>query len=328
MKLFFCYCKERRLWLGTVILCVLLFSLFFLLYRLALAAVLYPLFLCFFIAAVVVGLDFCRMRRKHRLLEGLCRSEDILLADLPPAEGVIEEDYKKLSELLKEEYAATRQEGEEGYDDRLSYYTAWVHQIKTPIAAMRLQLQNEDSPLSRQLSPELFRIEQYVEMVMAFLRLDAEHMDYVIRECDVDAVVKQVVKKFAGEFIRRRLTLTYEPLELQAVTDEKWLAFVVEQILSNALKYTPKGGISITAQRGVLCIRDTGIGIEKGDLPRIFENGYTGRNGRLDKRASGIGLYLCKRTCDRLGHRLWAESVLAKGTVVYLDLSRYEMEFE
>lgn len=208
--------------------------------------------------------------------------------------------------------------------EMVDYYTAWVHQIKTPIAAMRLTLQLDDTPNGRKLMSQLLRIEQYVDMVLMYLRLDEGASDYVIRSCDVDEVIRQSLRKFAGEFIDRRLTLHYAPVGLTAVTDEKWLGFVVEQVLSNALKYTPEGGsITIDAEEpATLCIRDTGIGIAPEDLPRIFDRGYTGRNGRTHRQASGIGLYLCRRICRDLGHTITAASAVGEGTVIRLDLSR------
>ena len=209
------------------------------------------------------------------------------------------------------------------------YYTAWAHQIKTPIAAMHLTLQNEDTPSARRLSAELFRVEQYVEMVMTYLRLEPGSSDYVFRACALDGVIREAVKKFSHEFIDRRLRLDFEPTGLTVVTDEKWLGFVLEQLLSNALKYTRQGGIRIglSAPR-MLYIADTGIGIAPEDLPRIFERGYTGRTGRIDRRASGIGLYLCRRVCERLGVGISAQSEPGRGTRVFLDLEQYELHAE
>ena len=210
------------------------------------------------------------------------------------------------------------------YREMVDYYTTWVHQIKTPIAAMRLTLQPDDTPNARRLMSQLLRIEQYVDMVLMYLRLDEGASDYVIRACDVDDVIRQSLRKFAGEFIDRRLTLHYQLVGLTAVTDEKWLGFVVEQVLSNALKYTPEGGsITIDAEQpATLCIRDTGIGIAPEDLPRIFDRGYTGHNGRTHRQASGIGLYLCRRICRDLGHTITAASAVGEGTVIRLELSR------
>lgn len=173
------------------------------------------------------------------------------------------------------------------------------------------------------LTAELGRIEQYVDMVLTYLRLEEGGSDYVIRPCSVDEVVRAAVRRFAGEFIDRRIRLDYEPVQWETVTDGKWLTFVVEQLLSNALKYTgQEGAIRIYRQGDELCIADTGMGIAPEDLPRVFQMGYTGENGRLDRRSSGIGLYLCRRICGNLRHGIRMESVPGKGTTVYLTLGR------
>ena len=211
----------------------------------------------------------------------------------------------------------------------IDYYTVWAHQIKTPIAAMRLTLQNEDTPLTRKLTNDLYRIEQYVEMVLTFLRLNSDSTDYVFKEYDLDNIVKSAVKKFSSEFIGRKLRLIYDPLNTSVITDEKWLSFVIEQVLSNALKYTPSGSITISlVGEKTLRIEDTGIGIAPSDLPRIFENGYTGFNGRTDKKASGIGLYLCRRVCNNLGHTITANSTVDVGTAIDIDLTQTKLEME
>ena len=194
---------------------------------------------------------------------------------------------------------------------------------------MRLTLQSEDSDTARRLSSDLRRVEQYVEMVMVYLRLDSESTDFVIRTYDLDGIIRAAVRPFAGEFIGRRLQLHYEPLDYRAVTDEKWLGFVIGQGLSNALKYTSRGGITISMpEHGILSIRDTGMGIAPEDLPRIFEKGYTGLNGRTDRKATGLGLYLCRRVCENLGIGLRAESTPGTGTTVFLDLSQRQRRFE
>lgn len=178
-----------------------------------------------------------------------------------------------------------------------------------------------------ELNGELQRIEQYVEMVMCYLRLNTDSTDYVFRECSLDAVICQAVRRYASAFIRKKLQLCYEPTAARVVTDEKWLQFVLEQLLSNALKYTKEGAITITLEEPkTLCIQDTGIGIAPEDLPRICEKGYTGGNGRADKQASGIGLYLCSRICRNLGHRLTITSEPGVGTRVQLDLQQERLE--
>ena len=212
------------------------------------------------------------------------------------------------------------------YQDMCDYYTTWAHQIKTPIAAMRLNLKNEDSPLSRRLLSDLMRVERYAEMVMAYLRVESPSTDYLLRRLCIDDAVKRAVRPFAGEFIARRLKLNYEETGLSAVSDEKWLVFVLEQILSNALKYTPEGGIHIyRSAPNTLTIQDTGIGIAPEDLPRVFEKGYTGLNGRSDLKASGIGLYLSKKVLTKLGHAISAESEPERGTAIHIDFTQRDV---
>ena len=185
---------------------------------------------------------------------------------------------------------------------------------------MRLSLAEQDSPESRSLAEELTRIEQYVEMVLCYIRLESSDTDYVIKECRLEDIVKSAVRRFSGQFIRKKLTLQMSGLDRMVLTDEKWLLFVIGQVLSNAVKYTRAGGITITCENDVLKIQDTGIGIAPEDLPRIFEKGYTGCNGRSDMKASGLGLYLCRQICGRLGHRISVES--SGVTSVFIDLRR------
>ena len=167
-------------------------------------------------------------------------------------------------------------------------------------------------------------------MALAVLRLEGENTDYVLQEYDLDSILRQAVRRFSTQFIRKKIRLDYRPAACRVLTDEKWLLFVLEQVISNALKYTKKGGTVTISMEGsrLLAIRDTGIGIAPEDLPRIFEKGYTGYNGRKDKKASGLGLYLCRRICENLGHGIQAASDPEKGTVIRLELGRKKLETE
>ena len=329
MDLFLKYLKQK-LWLfvvgGTF---SLIFSVSFFLYHLPVEAVIYPTLLCAFIGVFVLIFDFLRVKGRHKELAQIKSIPDAITATFPADNNIQNEDYREVIRLLCEEHNQYKSETNYKYTDMIDYYTVWAHQIKTPIAAMRLTLQNEDSALSRKLTSDLFRIEQYVEMVLTFLRLDAESTDYVFKEYDLDSIVKSAVRKFSSEFIDRKLRLIYEPLNASVITDEKWLSFVIEQILSNALKYTPSGSITISlVGEKTLRIQDTGIGIDPSDLPRIFENGYTGFNGRTDRKASGIGLYLCRRVCNNLGHTITASSIADVGTAIDIDLTQTKVEME
>ena len=313
------YLKEKILYLVLYLLIFAMLVGSFSLYELPAEAVVYPMGLGLLLLMAFLAVDYRSERRKFKRVQEL------------------EQQITELKQSIVDEQARTSQ--------RMDYINVWTHQIKTPIAAMGLALENEDSDLGRRLRAELTRIEAYVDMVMTYLRLDSESTDYVFEEKDLDEIIRGAVRKFSGEFIARKISLDYEPVGVKVLTDEKWLSFVIEQVLSNALKYTPSGSISIyTENSEILCIRDTGIGIAPEDLPRIFEQGFTGYNGRTSGEpahgkfasrmgrptsrnkfgtiASGIGLYLCKRICDGLGYQIWAESEVGKGTVIRLNLAK------
>lgn len=330
MQFFFSYLYHRRKVLLLLFFFLLLFAVSFWLYRLPVEAVAYPALICAAIGLAVLILGSLRASRRHRLLVRLADSLTELPRSLPEPRTQDDEDYQLLVGALCEEQRRLKSTMELRYADMIDYYIVWAHQIKTPIASMRLTLQEEDSEFSRRAGEDLLRIEQYVEMVLCYLRLDSDSTDYVFREQELDPILRQAVRRLSGQFIRRRMHLQYEPLGVRVLTDEKWLLFVVEQVLTNALKYTPAGGtITIELEEPkTLCIRDTGIGIAPEDLPRIFEKGYTGVNGRADKKASGLGLYLCRRICRALGHTIRANSSPDSGTVIRIDLSSHEQHPE
>ena len=194
---------------------------------------------------------------------------------------------------------------------------------------MRQILQDRPEGPYRELQNELFEIEHYVEMVLCYLRLDGHVSDYLFSNYDLDPIIRQVIHKYAPQFIRRHIHLNYTPVCVQVLTDEKWLTFVLEQILSNALKYTVNGCVSIYLEQPMtLVIQDTGIGIAKEDLPQLFTCGFTGYNGRFDKNSTGIGLFLCRRICENLNHTICLNSVLGKGTTVRLELGRPKLNVE
>ena len=307
----------------------IIFFVTFALYHLPLAAIFYPMLLCFVTGMLFLVWDYRKFAVRHERLQQLSAMPFDVMTDFPESVSVLETDYQQIIVQLQEGQRRMKDKMSFQYQDMMDYYTVWAHQIKTPIAAMRLTLQNTDSSFSRKLSVELARVEQYVDMVLCYFRLDTDTRDYVIAVYDLDDILRQALRKFAGQFIGKKIHLDYQPLNAQVMTDEKWLLFVIEQILSNALRYTQQGCVSIYLESPkILCIRDTGMGIAAEDLPRIFEKGYTGYNGRTDKKASGLGLYLCARICRNLGHGISAESEPDKGTVIKLNLNTAERMFE
>lgn len=334
------YIKSKKKSFLMVLVCSAIFAFTFWMYGITVAAVLYPALVCMVIMAAAFATMACseygKWKNMQEILQRAVGDDSEFVKILDTAEirkqvnttDEIENELLEIIERLKNGGMRLNDSMNMKYSDMVDYYTMWVHQIKTPIASMHLILQKEDSEDSRRLRAELFRVEQYVQMVLCFLRLDSDFTDYVIKEYRVDDIIRPTVRRLAPQFIMKKLALEYEQTDMAVLTDEKWLSFVVEQILSNAVKYTSSGSISIKCDGDRLVISDTGIGIAAEDLPRIFDKGYTGFNGRADRKASGIGLYLCRRICDNLGHSIKAESAPGHGTTIIIGLERDKLEVE
>ena len=237
-----------------------------------------------------------------------------------------------LAERLEEKAAEVQQLDEAARQqqaDLLDYFTLWAHQIKTPIAASRLLLGNStDLDTKKPLQQELFKIETYANLVLQYLRLESFHEDLVLRQENLEDLVKEVVKKYALFFIQKQLTVNLHDLDQTVVTDRKWLSVVLEQIISNSVKYTQTGGLEIFIKEGVLYLKDTGLGVQASDIERVFERGFSGYNGRLTQQSSGLGLYLSKRIVDKLGYSIRLESQVGQGTTVMIDLKQARLVFE
>lgn len=323
------YLYQHRLICGALLLFVLVFACVFSLYDLQLEAILYSTLICAVLGLFMLALHFIRFYKSHRARVHVLSNLPLGTDALPEAKTLADRDYQEMvlkqCKIISDNETSFQRARQESID----YYTTWVHQIKTPMAVMQMTLQSEDSEEHRALLAELFRIEQYVDMVLCYFRLDSSSSDFVLRRCDLDSVIRNCIHKFAPQFVRKRIRLEYEPTNRQVLTDEKWLSLIVEQLLSNAIKYTDSGQITIAvSEDDLLSITDTGIGIAPEDLPRIFERGFTGYNGRAGKKSTGLGLYLSKKAADKLSCRLWATSTVGTGSTFYLDLHQPPLEPE
>lgn len=301
---------------------IFIFFIMFYLYNLPLEALIYTGSFCFLAALVASFSDFVNYRESYKKLNFL--EQNILndLEDLPKSLDIRIDYYHKIIEKLYEELEKLTQENRQKNTDMVDYYSMWVHQIKTPIAAMNFLLDNEEVD-QKILQQELFKIERYVEMVLTYIRLDSISSDYVITKINLDEVVKDSVKKYATIFINKKIKLNYVSHETMVISDKKWLSFAFEQILGNSVKYSSAGGeITIETYENKLVIEDNGIGIKEEDLPRIFEKGFTGFNGRYEKKSSGLGLYLCKKTLDKLGHHIEISSKVGEGTRIEITFPK------
>lgn len=285
----------------------------------------YGLVLCglvLFLLGIYDFLRFLRAQKERRLLSKKLGSRDV---PIPEKGNPVEQEYLEMLKEISDRYCHKNEQWIQSKRERQEYYTTWVHQIKTPISAMNMTLQNMDTQESRQLQTQVFRIEEYVEMVLHFARLEEDGNDFVFGYYDVDEMLRKSIRKYAPLFVQKKIALHYEPIHREILTDEKWFGFIVEQILSNAIKYTRQGAVTIAMEEpGVLTIADTGIGIAAEDVPRVFEKGYTGYNGRDEHKSTGLGLYLCKRTADKLNHELTLRSVVGQGTTVEIKVPSYK----
>ena len=313
------YLWARRGALALLAVCCGIFTVVLALYGEKGEPALYAGALC---AVVLAGAGVAGAAREYALCRRLTRLREELaagLGELPAPRSPAEAEYAALCAALEADRGDAARAADAARQDMREYYTLWSHQIKTPLAALRLLTRGD--PGRAAMEAELVRVEQYVEMALCYLQASSGQ-DLVLRVCPLDGVIRASVRRFAPLFVQKKLALSYAGTDLTALTDEKWLAFILEQLLSNALKYTVKGGITLRVLPGpALRVEDTGPGIPPADLPRIFERGYTGCHGRADKRATGVGLYLCRRLADQLGHRITAENRPEGGAAFTLDMT-------
>ena len=272
---------------------------------------------------------YLQYRRRYKAaelaLQGLPEAVDRLRAP----SGAVEEAYDAALRRLCAMLAKSETDRQRQRIENADYFTMWIHQIKTPIAAMQLILREQDDARSRELLAELFRIDQYAEMALTYARLESPTTDLVLRQCAVEPIVRSVVRQYAGQFVRRHVALRCEIEPVCALTDEKWLAFILGQLLSNAVKYTENGTVTVRVTKElVLSVSDTGIGIAPEDLPRIFEKGFTGYNGRAGRKSTGLGMYLSRCAAEKLGHRISVQSAPGQGTTVSVDLRSVDLGVE
>ena len=267
--------------------------------------------------------------KRYQVHQSLQNFDIDVLKEIPFIQDPAELLYHEKLHSLRENIHFKTQENLNNKREQMDYFTLWLHQIKTPIAAMSLL--NQQLPSSkekRQMEQELLRIEDYTHMALNYLKLEGTNQELDLSEVELDGIIRKVIKKYAILFIYNGIKLDYEATNIKVITDGQWLEILLEQILSNALKYAPKGRICIYAdvsKEATLIIEDNGVGIRAEDLPKIFEKGYSGLNGRLHEKSTGLGLFLTKKICQRLGHTIEIDSKVNEYTKVALHMEREDI---
>ena len=208
-------------------------------------------------------------------------------------------------------------------EDYKEYIELWIHEIKIPIAASKMVIENNKNEVTKSIDEELDKVENYIEQALFYARSNTVEKDYYIRKVFLKEIINESIKKNKSSLIQEKISINIHDLDLEVNTDNKWIVFILNQIIQNSIKYRKKeeSVIEIYASQGkenvILYIKDNGIGIKQGEITRVFEKGFTGTNGRLsNKKSTGIGLYLCKKLCNKLGIGIELNSVQNEGTEV------------
>lgn len=237
------------------------------------------------------------------------------------AEGKVVHDVLKDAGKSMNEHVREYKLQSEDYRD---YIETWVHEIKTPIASAKLIIDNNNDEVTRKISRELDKVDGFIEQVLYYSRSTDVSRDYIIKKIDLQAVIRSVIRANSKDFIEKRISLELDEIEDTVYMDEKWLSFIINQIIQNAIKYskTKNAKVKILAEKidnaVKLSIYDNGVGISERDLTRVFDKGFTGENGRKFAKSTGMGLYICKKLCDGLGIGIGISSKVSEFTNIEL----------
>ena len=330
------FLKEKLLHIVSILLAIIITTSLLLILEPGGGLVLSLLLVVLYLLGTIIPLTSEYLKKRSfygnllRIFDSLDKKNLIAEVVTPPdfKEGMIlYEIIRGSNKAMLDEISRFRRMQEEYRE----YIELWIHEVKTPISASRLITYNNKNDVMDSLSEELDKIEAYVEQVLYYSRSNTVEKDYIIKEIHLQRLCFDTLKKSSALFIQNRIRVITESLDVTVYSDEKWLQFILNQVLTNSVKYSDKAEaiVKITARElensVVLSIRDKGTGISKSDLPRIFDKGFTGFNGRKNERSTGIGLYICKKLCAKLGLDIKASSNVGEGTEISITLPKSSM---
>lgn len=328
IQMLFHYISDRRAWIFLYVTSLLLLNSILLLddgiaihptsivYINGLLAVFFLFFFCW---------RFITETRYIRKLQQVMTEEDMVADALPEAKYYVDEQFNHfLTKLLYEQSQKLQEIKNENLMEH-DYTAAWVHEVKAPLTAMKLMIDDtKHDPVMRKIESEWLRINLLLDQQLSITRLPTLHSDYIIRHVNVQKMVAQEVKELASWCLEKQIAVDFEGEAATVTTDEKWVRFIIRQVLTNAIKYSPQGGMvtvrfdEVEGRFSRMTIIDEGPGIAKHDQMRVFEKGYTGSAGRLHNAATGLGLYLAKNVADQLKIQLTLQSTEGVGTRVMM----------
>lgn len=304
------------------------FAGIFVLGSLPLTLYLYSMELTLFFFLVYLIVQYFLYSKRHKTIMQVGAAQSTRIEDVAAGTDPADKVYLEKIGQLQQNIRNLTNEHAERQADQLDYFTLWLHQIKTPLSAISLLNQSSNAAESKKISQEILRLEDYTHMALNYVKLEETGSEMDLSNVDLDTVIKKAVKKYSILFIYKGIKLNYQPIGATVLSDGQWLQTLLEQLLSNSLKYTASGTISVYLdcdKEQTLIVEDTGAGIRPEDLPKIFNKGYSGLNGRLHEKSTGLGLFLSRKICKRLGHDLTIESEIGKGTRVSIKLERQQL---
>ena len=323
------YLKDNIITLLLIVFVIATIEIFLMIYDISMWVRIYIPISIFF--AYIIGMMVSYYKRKN-FYKKIFNTLDELDKKYLISEMVANPEFldgKMLKEILEEaSKSMTEHVNEFKYlqEDYKEYIELWIHEIKIPIATSKMIIENNKNDVTKSIDEELDKIDDYTEQALFYARSNAVEKDYIIKKTNLEKIVNTVIMKNKNEFIQGKIQLDIHDTNIEVATDSKWVIFILNQIIHNSIKYKKQDEnlqIEIFAKKNkentILYIKDNGSGIKKGEITRVFEKGFTGSNGRiLNKKSTGIGLYLCKKLCDKLGMAIELNSKENVGTEIKL----------
>lgn len=317
------YIKERLFFIVINLVTFLLFAAIMGIAKFSLTITLWIFIIWFAPLCIYILYEYFKVKRYYSDVESVLDGLDqkFLISEVIKEPNFLE--GKILHEVLREANKSMNENVKKyrlDSEEYKEYIETWVHEIKTPIASAKLVIENHNDEVTRKIDAELDKVDGFIEQVLYYSRSKDVSKDYVVKKVPLKPIVMKVAKSNARDFINKRISLSLGYLDEEVFTDEKWLGFIINQIIQNAIKYSkPEGAkIEINSEKQKefirLTIKDNGVGISKRDIDRVFEKGFTGDNGRIFGKSTGIGLYLCKKLCIKLNLGLDIRSTVGEGT--------------
>ena len=313
------YIKDKIGIIGILFIFTIVFTVQFYIEGIALDAIIYGFMINAFMLGVLGIIDFLKYKNKEKKLVRCIDNLPIIEKEDLINKTHIDELYISIISSLEEMLNIGVADALDKKTEMIDFYTLWIHQIKTPIFALKLLVKETENA---KIKAEIVKIEQYTNMVLNYIKLSDKTTELSIKTQNIKLLLNEVIKSFSSVFITKKIGLVVDIHDTIVATDEKWLTFAISQILSNALKYTKVGEVRISLKDNKLIISDTGIGMNEEDIKRAFDKGFTGEIGRSDNSSTGLGLYLCKKSIMLLGFKISLESKIDQGTMAIIDLNQ------